>query len=202
MAEAASFCGVILAAGASSRMGRDKALLPWPPDGTGTFLSAAIEMLGPHTEMVIVVGGANAASLEPIVYARGAYLVRNPAPERGQLSSLQIGLQEVLNRGRDTALVTLVDRPPAASATVAKLRCAYLDASGEVWAVVPEFGGRHGHPVVMGRDLIGAMLRAPATATAREVEHAHQDHILYLPVDDSNVTANVNTPEEYAQLKS
>src|SRR5581483_1980013 len=202
MARAASFCGVILAAGASSRMGRDKALLPWPPGGAGTFLSAAMEMLAPHTELLIVVAGANAPSLEPVVSSRGAYLAPNPEPERGQLSSLQIGLQEVLNRGRDTALVTLVDRPPASHATVAKLRSAYMDASGDGWAVVPEFAGRHGHPVVMGRDLIGAMLRAPVTSTARDVEHANQAHILYLPVDDANVVANVNTPEEYAQLKS
>src|SRR6266567_4802324 len=48
-----SYCGVILAAGTSSRMGRDKALLPWPAgSATGTFLSRAIDVLGPTTEMV------------------------------------------------------------------------------------------------------------------------------------------------------
>ena len=54
-----SFCGVILAAGESSRMGRDKALLPWPPgtSGGGTFLSATIELLQEPSEMVIVVAG-------------------------------------------------------------------------------------------------------------------------------------------------
>src|SRR5262245_23895815 len=107
MALAPSFAGVILAAGASSRMGRDKALLPWQG---GTFLSAAIRALQPMTDLVIVVAGANAGELTPIVNANAAFLVVNPDPEQGQFSSLRIGLQEVLNRGRDAAVITLVDR--------------------------------------------------------------------------------------------
>ncbi len=126
MSRALSLYGVILAAGESSRMGKDKALLPWPPPlpgqtPPGTFLSAAIESLTPFTDMVIVVAGRNQANLAPIVYASGASLVVNPDPSRGQFSSLQTGLQEVLNRGRDAAVVTLVDRPPVAATTVAKL---------------------------------------------------------------------------------
>ena len=68
------------------------------------------------------------------------------------------------------------------------------------WAVVPEFNGRHGHPFLAGREMIEAFLKAPATATAREVEHLHQQHLLYVPVDDPNIAMNVNTPEEYAAL--
>jgi hypothetical protein len=49
--------------------------------------------------------------------------------------------------------------------------------------------------------MITAFLRAPDTGTARDVEHAAQPHILYVPVDDPNVTVNVNTPEEYAALR-
>ena len=83
-----SFAGVVLAAGASSRMGRDKALLPWRD---GTFLSAAIRALQPVTELVIVVAGANAPILEPIVNAKAAFMVKNQSPQVGQFSSLQVG---------------------------------------------------------------------------------------------------------------
>ncbi len=193
-----SFAGVILAAGASSRMGRDKALLPWQD---GTFLSAAIRALQPATELVIVVAGANAASLAPIVNAHAAFLAVNPDPQRGQFSSLQVGLQEVLNRGRDAAIVTLVDRPAAALATVQQIKAAFAASDDQTWAIVPEHGGKHGHPIVVGREMIEAFLRAPAASTARDVEHARQLHVRYLPVDDPLVAMNVDTPEEFERLR-
>lgn len=208
MSRSPSLCGVILAAGASTRMGTDKALLPWPPLAPGepavgqTFLSAAIRSLSLYTDAVIVVAGENAPNLASVVYANGAYLVANPAPERGQFSSLQVGVQEVLNRGRDSAMITLVDRPPARLATIEKLRAALAAAPIEIWAVVPEYAGKHGHPYVAARELIEVFLKAPPTATAREIEHQHQLHIQYLAVDDPFVTMNVDTPQAYAALQN
>jgi len=207
MSRSPSFCGVILAAGESLRMGSDKALLSWPPAPSGsgprgdTLLSATISMLAPFTQMVIMVAGKNAAQLTPIVYAKAAFVVVNKSPERGQFSSLQVGLQEVLNHGRDAAIVALVDRPPARAETLTKLCNAFADAyDNDKWAVVPEFEGRHGHPFVIGREMMTAFLAAPAESTARDVEHSLQARIVYLPVDDRNVVLNVNTPEDYARL--
>jgi molybdenum cofactor cytidylyltransferase len=198
MALAPSFAGVILSAGASSRMGRDKALLPWQG---GTFLSAAIQALQRETEFVIVVAGKNAPNLEPVVYSNAAFLVANPHPELGQMSSLQRGVGEVLSRGRDAALVTLVDRPAPQDETIRQLKSAFLSAGDNVWAAVPEYGGKHGHPFVAGREMIDAFLRAPAASTARDVEHAHQQHILYVAVDDPLIAVNVNTEEDYEKLR-
>jgi molybdenum cofactor cytidylyltransferase len=198
MGRSPSFAGVILAAGDSTRMGQDKALLPW--EG-GTFLSAAIDALKPLTELVIVVGGKNTNSLLPTVYQKGAFITENHHTERGQFSSLKIGLQEVLNRGRDTALVALVDRPAPRIATVRAIKEHFLQSvESGIWAVVPEFEGKHGHPFVAGREMIERFLRAPLEATARDVEHAAQKHISYFPVNDPNVTLNVDTPEEFERL--
>jgi molybdenum cofactor cytidylyltransferase len=147
-----------------------------------------------------VVAGKNEASIAPVAYAEGASVIVNPDPDRGQFSSLQIGLHEVLNRGRDAAMITLVDRPPANSTTIQILREAFEAAANDTWAVVPEFSGKHGHPYIAGRELIEAFLQAPPTSTARDVEHAHQQHIIYIPVDDPLVALNINTPEDYAKL--
>lgn len=197
MPRSLSFCGVILAAGASSRMGRDKALLSW--HGT-TFLESAMRVLAPLTDLVIVVAGANAPNLRPVTDAAGAYLVINPDPERGQFSSLRIGVQEVLNRGRDAAIITLVDRPAPELGTVRTLQQTYLDSNREIWTVVPEYQGRHGHPYVGGREMLEAFLRAPAEATARDVEHTHQQHIRYVEVSDPLVVWNVDTTEDYQRI--
>jgi molybdenum cofactor cytidylyltransferase len=205
MSRAPSFAGVILAAGESSRMGRDKALLPWPAaseqsGSQGTFLSSAIRSLSAATDFVVIVAGNNEATVAPVAYAHGAFVVVNPDPSRGQFSSLQVGLREVLNRGRDAAIITLVDRPPAAMTTVQTLREAFETAELMIWAVVPEYGQKHGHPYVTGREMIERFLREPTTGIARDVEHRYLDHIQYLPVSDPFVALNINTPEDYASL--
>jgi len=186
-------------------MGTDKALLPWPPQiagqprGQDTFLSAAIRSLL-STDFVAVVAGKNETALEAIAYANGASIVTNPDPSRGQFSSLQVGLHEVLNRGRDTAVITLVDRPPVSAATVQLLLNTFSCAPQNVWAVVPEFSGKHGHPFIAGRELIEAFLQAPPTANARDIEHKYQEHIQYVAVNEPFVALNINTPEDYAAL--
>ena len=206
MTRAPSFAAVILAAGESSRMGVDKALLPWPPatggraPGQDTFLSAAIRSLSLSTDFILVVVGKNESVLAPVVYARGASLVVNTDPGRGQFSSLQVGLQEVLNRGRDAAIVTLIDRPPVSTATVQTLHDAFQSAGENIWAVVPEYSGEHGHPYIVGREMIGAFLQAPSSSSARDIEHLHQERIEYVAIDDPFVALNINTPGEYGNL--
>jgi molybdenum cofactor cytidylyltransferase len=187
-------------------MGRDKALLPWPPDAGasgGTFLSAAIERFIPCVDIVLVVAGKNEPELTPVIYASGASLVVNPDPERGQFSSLQVGLHEVLNRGRDAAMITLVDRPPVKTETIARLDDAFENAMRQSkWAVVPEYRGKHGHPILAGREMIEVFLKAAVSSSAREVEHAHPGKIVYVALDDPNIVANVDTPAEYAALSA
>lgn len=206
MTRAPGLYAVILAAGESTRMGTDKALLPWPPAAPGspptgqTFLSAAIQALDPFSEKVIVVAGRNETALAPVVYANGASLVSNPDPSRGQFSSLQVGLQHVLSDGRDAAMVTLVDRPPVSEHTLMTLCSAFTEAASGIWAVVPEYKGKHGHPFLVAREMIEAFLKAPPSASAREIEHLNLQHVAYVAVDDPLVTLNVDTPEEYAAL--
>lgn len=202
--------GVILAAGESSRMGRDKSLLPWPKETggedafnrpAGTILSAAIQAFAEFCDMVIVVAGRNEPALRPVIEGYGGILVRNPLPERGQFSSLQTGLHQVLDQGRDRAMVTLVDRPPPLRKTLNDILAAFAAREHGIWAVVPEYSGRHGHPILLGREMIEAFLKAPPTANARDIEHANQARVRYLAVDDRSVTMNIDTPQEYESLK-
>ena len=211
MARAESFCGVILAAGFSTRMGRDKALLPWPPVAEGTpavntFLGSWIDLLQQDTDLVIVVAGRNQSQITPVIYEHGGFLVENEAPERGQFSSIQTGLQDVLSRGRDGAVLALVDRPPVVPGTIRQLKHELLSSSPDVWAVVPEIRRgeevSHGHPLAVGREMIEAFLRAPADSTARDVERQHQQHIRYVSVDDPRIAMNIDTPEDYDRLRS
>ena len=198
MAFAPSFCGVVLAAG-DAPGGRDAALVQ---HGGRTLLAAHIELLQPHSELVIVIAGKNASSLAPVVYANAAFMVVNPDPECGQFSSLQLGLQEVLNRGRDAAIVALVDRPPVNSRTLDTLCEAFVRASAcGKWALVPQYQEQHGHPLLVRREMIEAFLRAAPASTAKQVEQANVARIEYLAVDDPLVIAPA-VPRENAKQTS
>ena len=119
-------------------------------------------------------------------------------------------MHEVLNRGRDAAFIALVDRPPASSATLSKMTERFREMGWEPerkWAVVPAtidptaMAERHGHPILVNRELIEAFLLAPDTSTAREVMHHFSTRVEYLRVEDPAVIANINTPDEYEHLR-
>jgi molybdenum cofactor cytidylyltransferase len=198
--------GVILAAGNSSRMGKDKAMLPWPPPVSGattpcggTLLSSAISAFAPRHRAVVVVGGNNADPIAALVASCGAHLVRNPDPSRGQFSSLQIGLGAILDYGCDSVMFTPVDCPPLAPSSLTLLQEAFERAlTRGLWAVAPEHGGRHGHPLLISRELIDAFINAPVSSNAREILRARPDRIEYIPVSDDLTLSGMNTPEEYA----
>jgi molybdenum cofactor cytidylyltransferase len=155
----------------------------------------------PFTEAIVVVAGRNADNIAPVVAANGASMVRNPDPDRGQFSSLQVGLHEVLARGCDAAMITLVDCPPLSAASMERLSASFDRALAlGKWAVAPESNGRRGHPLLLSRALIDAFLAAPVTSNAREIKRAHAQLIESVPVPDSFLCVDVNTPEEYAAL--
>ncbi len=208
MQEAVQLAGLVLAAGDSTRMGTDKAMLPWPPQSPGvtdsprhTLLSAALLAFDPFTRFNVVVAGKNADAIATMVGACGAYLVRNPAPENGQFSSLQIGLHELLDRGCDAAIITPVDCQPLSPSSLEHLHHSFLGAlAAGSWAVAPEHDGKHGHPLLASCELIDAFLNAPITGNAREVLHAHASRVVYVPVPESLAKAGLNTPQDYAAV--
>ena len=187
--------GLILAAGASSRMGADKALLRW---GERTFLEHLLGVLrAAGAEPVRVVAGANAAAVEKAVPLGPGELVTNINWERGQISSLIAGLDS-LPRECEGALVCLVDHPCISSKLVSALMDKFRETRRAI--VVPTFQGRRGHPVIFAASLFDELRAAPPDQGARHVVHQHTADILVVPTEEEGILLNTNDPAAYEKI--
>ena len=184
--------GVILAAGRSSRMGRDKALLPY---GDSTFLGSLVSVFRQCCEPVVVVLGHHAEAIRPA--AAGAQVVVNEDYDRGMLSSLQTGLR-VLPEDVEAAAFTLVDHPGLKVETLERLMAA-SDASGAL-LTLPTYKGKRGHPALIRPKLIGELLALPAEASPKGVLRGRYSEAVFVEVDDSAVVADIDRPEELEKL--
>lgn len=188
--------GVILAAGASSRMGGSpKALLDYRGE---TFVGRLVRILSAVCDPVIVVLGSHAERIRPAIGAHARVAV-NPAPERGQLSSLQTALAE-LPASAEGFLFIPVDCPAAEQETAARVIAGFRARDPKIHFVVPQYRGKHGHPVCASREIAAEILALPETAQARDVVHRHVPDTLYVEVDDAGILTDVDDPERYRRL--
>ena len=178
---------ILLAGGASTRMGRPKALLPI---GGDTFLGRLIGIYAPCCEPVIVVLGHQWQAIRAAMDAKAEWVV-NPEPERGQFSSLQVGLR-ALPAGAD-CLFQPIDYPAVAAATVTLLAA----TAGEL--VIPRYEGERGHPVRLSPGIVAELLALEPTAQARDVIRAHYSAATFVDVADAGVVTDIDTPEDFAR---
>ncbi len=186
--------GLILAAGASSRMGAPKALLPI---GGETFLDRLIALLVPVCHPVLVVLGPHRGRIAAGI-ARGhdALLIENPDPARGMMSSLQCGLHAL--PPASAVLFTLVDCPAILPSTIEAVVRHFFSQSLAV--AVPEYNGRRGHPVCLSPAVVRDLLAAPFSTQPRDVVQLHRTPASILAVDDPGIVADADLPEDYAAV--
>lgn len=191
---------IVLAAGASSRMGRAKAALPLR-DARDTFLSRLCHtLLDAGVPRVTIVTGAH-PDIVTKAWPDGdsrLHVVHNPQWALGQLSSLRAGLEAIDDGHVDAIVVGLVDVPLVQASTVRALIDTWRDTRAPI--VRPSRGGAHGHPVVFDRATFAALRAADLTHGAKPVVHAHRDRLIDLPSDDDGAFLDADTEEEYQHL--
>jgi len=187
----ADIAGILLAAGESRRMGYPKPLLKVGDETFVAHLAAA--MLKVVAALTIVVG-AHADRVRPAIPAdQRIKVVDNPNWVRGQLSSIQAGIQ-ALAPDASAALIHLTDHPTVKAETFAAVVDAYRQSKKPI--VIARHGGRRGHPVLFDRSLFAELLDAPEDQGARTVVNADASRVVYVDVDDPGILLDLDTPED------
>ena len=190
--------GVVLAAGASERMGRSKALLDFRGLPFVVRILEALEALDVKTRLVVL--GPDAPRIRPSLAAHDCVIVELPDLEGGEIVSFR-GALAALGPLRPSAILAWpVDLPHVRVATIERLLERYRVAPTA--AVVPSFAERRGHPVLWDRALFEELAGSPVATRhgARAVLLAHEAELATVPVDDPAVIDDLNTPEDYERL--
>jgi molybdenum cofactor cytidylyltransferase len=186
---------VILAAGQSRRMGRNKMLLPF---GTSTVLETIVAEVAACKSVIdlVVVTGHESDRIAALLTASSARCVFNPAYARAEmLVSLQVGLR-ALPAEVQAALIVPGDHPRLRREVIQGVIDAYQPGT----LVIPSYQLKRGHPILVDRAWWDELLTLPETATLRDFIRAHEDHIRYVVVGTDSVLTDVDTPEEYDDL--
>jgi len=184
---------IILAAGASKRMGQPKMLLPWGKltvieHVLTTFLNAGIE------DIIVITGGARDLVEKATAQFPVRRIYNNDYANGEMLSSLQRGLRAMSPEVQAT-LVGLGDQPQVQESSIRSIHEAYQNSQTEL--VVPSFQMRRGHPWLVARPLWDELLRMNPPESPRDFLNRHADEIHYVEVDAPSILADLDTPDDY-----
>ena len=177
---------VILAAGSSRRLGRDKALIEI---GSQTLISWLSQRLsGSLSNITIVVNEGNFGEISEMVSK--AKVVLNPDPEMGRTGSLKVGIDSIdssIGAGY-RLLVVPVDRPGFSDSALERLL-----SSEETCCPMKE--GRGGHPLMLSKDDVDKGRISYPNVPLREIIEAKRFEVL-----DRFLELNIDTPEDVRNL--
>lgn len=189
--------GIVLAAGASSRMGGPKALLD---AGGATFTARLVATLREGgCAPVIVVAASEAGRVAAEADGCGARLVVNPDGEGGQIGSLRAALAYL--RGLDVPpsafVFSPVDNPAVTPETVRALIAGWRGSDAPI--VMPRYEEERGHPVLADMTIAHEFLAPGLPEGARSVVRRDPGRVLEVPVTDAGVVDDIDTPRRYRE---
>jgi molybdenum cofactor cytidylyltransferase len=187
---------IVLAAGQSRRMGRANKLLA-DIQGKPMVAHTVDALLASHARPVVVVTGHEADSVTAALSNRDLQFVHNPLYADGLSTSLRAGLA-ALPADIDAALICLGDMPRVGPAILDRLIAAYNPVEGRA-ICVPTAHGRRGNPVLWDRRFFAEMQELAGDVGARHLIGAHADLVCEVPMDETGVLLDIDTPEALAE---
>ncbi len=196
---------ILLAAGASSRMGEPKQLLRYRGETLmGRALRAALET---RCRPVVVVLGAGAEELRAEVVGKDALVVFNEAWAEGMGSSIRAGLSALqtatsTSGAIDAAVVLLCDQPFVTSDIITRLVEAHLTRRALLVASAYESRGERtlSAPALFSRALFPELMALNGAEGAKRIIQRHAADVVC--VETQSAAFDVDTPDDYHALQA
>lgn len=186
---------VVLAAGESSRMQFDKALLTI---NGKTVIQHLLFKLSEVTDRICIVLGSNYDSVVGSVprkeFPAEVSYIFNENHHLGMFSSIQKAFSQ-MEMG-NPVLLQMIDQPFLPLAIYKELISSY-DGNTDVYQ--PSYNGRAGHPLLLSGEFAENVLSYKVTSTMKEIIAAFPHNRGFMEVDDSKVLQNINTPAEFEE---
>jgi len=191
---APKIAAIVLAAGLSSRMGRNKLLTDIGGKPLVRRVAEAAAVSG--VDQVVVVSGNAAADTAAALTGLHVAIVENPDFRNGLSTSLKCGLQ-ALPGDCDGAIVLLGDMPAITPALIDKLIAAF-DPSEARAICVAAWKGKRGNPVLWGRQFFADMLQLEGDVGAKHLMAANGELVCEVEAADDAPLVDIDTPEALA----
>ena len=189
---------VILAAGASTRMGRPKQLLQF--GGETMLRRAASVALEAGCRPVVVVTGAHATASRKALRGLDVREAENQQWESGISSSVRVGIEALVTANPQSAAVVLMlcDQPFVTREIIAQLVAAHLETGRSI--VASRYGGSYGVPALFGKVHFAELTTLEGAAGAKQVIQKHLAKVHLLPFPEGEI--DIDTPDDLARLQS
>jgi molybdenum cofactor cytidylyltransferase len=188
---------IILAAGASTRMGTPKQLLPYRERSFIRYITESA--IASVCQPIAVVLGANAERIKPEISQLPVQIVENQQWAEGMSSSIRVGLEALLgvNQNLEAVAIALCDQPFVSSQTLDRIVEVFHFTDKPI--IASEYAGTLGVPVLFSRSLFSELMALKSNEGAKQLIKRHIHEVFSVPFPEGSI--DIDTPTDYEQLQ-
>lgn len=186
--------GILLAAGKSTRFGRNKLLQQLPEHNTPMAVQSARNLLEVLPNSVAVVREDD-QQLKSLLSETGINLIENPHTNLGMSSSIGCGIESANQLFPDTKgwVLALADMPYIPAAIIKQVADAILHGT---LIAAPEYKNQRGHPVGFSCQLLGELLTLTGDVGARLLIDKYSNLLYTFVTNDEVVLRDIDRPQD------